>query len=241
MVPVKPRRHYHSPRRAEQAQQTRAAVVEAARRLFLRDGFAATTIAAIAAQAKVSVETIYKAFGGKPGLVRAICATALTGEGPVPAETRSDELQAQQPDPRKIIRGWGKLTTEVAPRIAPILLLIRSAAATDPEMAALRAEMDTSRLTRMTSNARNLAEAGHLRDDITAEQAGEVLWTYSSPELYELLVLGRGWPAERYSTFIADAMIAALLPPEPPPSHNDRRPAPADEHKIWRNQATKEP
>jgi AcrR family transcriptional regulator len=228
MAPVKPKRRYHSPRRAEQARQTRAAVVEAARRLFLRDGFAATTITAIAAQAQVSVETIYKTFGGKPGLVRAICATALTGEGPVPAETRSDELQAQEPDPRKIIQGWGKLTTEVAPRIAPILLLIRSADATDPEMAALRAEMDTSRLTRMTSNARNLAEAGHLRDDITAEQAGEVLWTYSSPELYELLVLGRGWPAERYGTFIADAMIAALLPPEPPPppSRHAQRPPP---------------
>jgi hypothetical protein len=97
-------------------------------------------------------------------------------------------------------------------------------------MAALRAEMDTSRLTRMTSNAHNLAEAGHLRDDITAEHAGEVLWTYSSPELYELLVLGRGWPAERYATFIADAMIAALLPPEPPLAqqarHNDRRSTP---------------
>jgi AcrR family transcriptional regulator len=228
MAPVNPKRRYDSPRRAEQARQTRASVVEAARRLFLRGGFAATTIAAIAAQAQVSVETIYKAFGGKPGLVRAICATALTGEGPVPAETRSDELQAQEPDPRKIIRGWGKLTTEVAPRIAPILLLIRSAAATDPEMAALRAEMDTSRLTRMTSNARNLADAGHLRDDITAEHAGEVLWTYSSPELYELLVLGRGWPAERYATFIADAMIAALLPPEPPlpPAGTPQRPPP---------------
>ncbi len=187
MDPVKPKRRYDSPRRAEQARQTRAAVVVCARRLFLRDGFAATTIAAIAAEAQVSTETIYKAFGGKPGLVRAICATALAGEGPVPAETRSDELQAQEPDPRKIIRGWGKLTTEVAPRIAPILLLIRSADATDPEMAALRAEMDSSRLT-----------------------------TYSSPELYELLVLGRGWSAERYGTFIADAMIAALLPPEPP-------------------------
>ncbi|MDX6389833.1 MAG: hypothetical protein QOJ73_896 [Streptosporangiaceae bacterium] len=216
MSPVKPKRRYDSPRRVEQARQTRAAVVACARRQFVRDGFAATTIAAIAAEAQVSVETIYKAFGGKPGLVRAICATALAGEGPVPAETRSDELQAHQPDPRKIIRGWGKLTMEVAPRVAPILLLIRSAAATDQEMAGLRTEMDASRLSRMTGNARNLAEAGHLRDGITVQHAGEVLWTYSSPELYELLVLNRGWPAERYSSFIADAMIAALLPPEPP-------------------------
>jgi AcrR family transcriptional regulator len=204
MDPVKPKRRYDSPRRAEQARQTRAAVVACARRLFLRHGFAATTIAAIAAEAHVSAETIYKAFGGKPGLVRAICATALAGEGPVPAETRSDELQAHQPDPRQIIRGWGQLTIEVAPRIAPILLLIRSAAATDHEMAGLRAEMDTSRL--------------------TVQDAGEVLWTYSSPELYELLVLNRGWPAGRYATFIADAMIAALLPPQPPAHHPSQAP-----------------
>ncbi len=222
MTPVKPRRRYDSARRAEQARQTRAAIIEAAQGLFLRHGFAATTIAAIAAAAQVSVETIYKAFGGKPGLVRAICDVALAGEGPVPAETRSDHLQLHEPDPRRIIRGWGELTVEVAPRIAPIILLVRSAAAADPEMAGLLAEIDAARLRRMTANARNLAAAGHLRHDISVEQAGEVMWTYSSPELYELLVLTRGWPPDRYGTFIADAMIAALLPPSPPADSDSR-------------------
>jgi AcrR family transcriptional regulator len=218
---VKPRRRYDSPRRAAQARQTRAAVTGAAQRLFLRDGFAATTIAAIAAEAAVSAETIYKAFGGKPGLVRAICDQALAGEGPVPAETRSDELQAGEPDPRKIIRGWGKLSAEVAPRVSPILLLLRAAAVTDPQMADLQAEIDAGRLRRMTSNARHLHQAGHLRADMTAERAGEILWTYSSPELYELLVLRRQWPPERYGAFIAEAMAAVLLPPErSEPSHS---------------------
>jgi AcrR family transcriptional regulator len=189
---------------------------------FLRGGFAATTIAAIAAEAQVSVETIYKAFGGKPGLVRAICDAALAGEGPVPAEARSDQLQLHEPDPRRIVRGWGELTVEVAPRIAPIMLLVRSAAAADPEMAGLLAEIDAARLSRMTRNARNLAAAGHLRHDITVEQAGEVMWMYSSPELYELLVVTRGWPPERYGALIAEAMIAALLPPNPPAA---KRPA----------------
>lgn len=225
MTAVKPKRRYDSSRRAEQARQTRAAVVAAARRLFLRDGFAATTIAAIAAEAQVSVETIYKTFGGKPGLVRAICDAALAGEGPVPAETRSDQMQAHEPDPRTIIRGWGELTVEVAPRISPIMLLVRSAAAADPEMAELQAEIDAARLSRMTRNARNLAAAGHLRDEVTVEQAGEVMWTYSSPELYELLVVKRGWSAERYGAFIAEAMIAALLPPEPQAArHEAKRP-----------------
>jgi AcrR family transcriptional regulator len=212
MDPVKPRRRYESARRSQQALETRESVVTAAHKLLLAEGFARATIAAIAAEAAVSVETVYKAFGGKPGLVRAICDRALAGEGPVPAETRSDALHITETDPRQIIRGWGVLGTEVAPLVSPVLLLVRDAAATDAEMADLHAQLDAQRLARMTDNARQLSEANRLRDGIDVEQAAEVLWTYSSPELYELLVLRRRWDLERYGTFIADAMIAALLP-----------------------------
>ncbi|MEP7024539.1 MAG: TetR/AcrR family transcriptional regulator [Actinomycetota bacterium] len=227
MVAVKGKRPYDSRRRAEQARQTRAAVTEAAQRLFLRDGYAATTIAAIATEAGVSPETIYKAFGGKPGLVRAICEQALAGEGPVPAETRSDHLQATEPDPRMIIRGWGELTAEIAPRISPIMLLLRAAAVADPQAAGLWEEIDSGRLTRMTHNARHLGQAGHLREGITVEHAGEILWTYSSPELYELLVLRRHWAPAQYGAFIAEAMISALLhPAAPTPSPGQRKAQP---------------
>ncbi|MDQ6726651.1 MAG: TetR/AcrR family transcriptional regulator [Actinomycetota bacterium] len=210
---VKPTRGYDSTRRREQARQTRETIVDTARRLFLDAGFAPTTIAIIAAEAGVSVDTIYKGFGGKPGLVRAICEQALAGEGPVPAEDRSDAMQAAEADPREIIRRWGGLTTEVAPRVAPIMLLVRATAASDPDMAVLQTELEAHRLDRMTTNARRLAAAGHLRPGVTAELAGEILWTYSSPALYELLVMGRRWPVDRYAAFIAEAMVAALLPP----------------------------
>jgi AcrR family transcriptional regulator len=212
MRSVNPKRAYDSTRRRAQAEQTRVAVLDAAKQLFLSGGYAATTVAAIAARAEVSVETIYKAFGGKPGLVRAICYAGLAGEGPVPARSRSDQLQADQSDPRKIIRGWGQLTAEVSPRVSPISLLVRAASHVDPEMADLDRELDTQRLTRMTHNARNLAAAGHLRTDITPEDAADVLWTYSSPDLYDLLVNKRGWALDRYATFVGEAMIAALLP-----------------------------
>src|SRR3978361_454440 len=102
--PVKRTRSYDSLRRREQARETRAAIVRAARHRFLRDGFAATTIAAIGPQARrspgtspeapVAVAPRYRASAGKPGLVRSICELALAGEGPVPAEVRSDALQA---------------------------------------------------------------------------------------------------------------------------------------------------
>ena len=210
---VKPRRRYDSHRRQQQALRTRTAVLDVAQDLFLTRGYAATTIGLLAETADVSAETIYKNFGGKPGLVRAIWERGLEGSGPVPAERRSDEMRANEIDARKVITNWGTLTTEVAPRVAPILLLIRTAATTDPEMGTLHAEVDRARLTRMEYNARQLYDRGDLRAGVTVNDARDVLWTYSSPELYELLVLRLTWPLERYGRFIAESMIAALLPP----------------------------
>ncbi len=109
------RRRYDSTRRQEQARQTRESILEVARRRFLDDGFAATTVAAMADEAGVSVDTIYKSFGGKSGLVRALCDQGLAGTGSVHAEIRSDALQTTEPDPRVIIRGIGQLAAEVAP------------------------------------------------------------------------------------------------------------------------------
>jgi AcrR family transcriptional regulator len=208
---VKPKRVYDASRRRELARRNQTKIVERAERRFLRDGYATTTVAAIAADAEVSADTIYKSFGGKPGLVRAIRARALQGERSVPAEQRSDELHANESDPAAIIQAWGALTAEVAPRVSPILLLIRDAAATDPEVGDLLEEMDADRLRRMTQNARRLLDAGHLRPGLKLAHAADVLWTYSSPELYELLVLRRGWTPQRYGRFIAAAMIEALL------------------------------
>lgn len=208
---VKQNRPYDASRRREQARRNRARIVDAAERLFVRDGYTVTTVAAIAGDADVSADTIYKSFGGKPGLVRGIRDRALEGEGRVPAERRSDDLQARESDPRKIIEAWGAFVAEIAPRASPILLLIRDVAATDAEVRTLLEEMDTDRLRRMTVNACRLRDAGHLRPGITLAQAADILWTYSSPELYELLVLRRGWTPKRHGRFVADAMIHALL------------------------------
>jgi hypothetical protein len=89
---------------------------------------------------------------------------------------------------------------------------MRSAAAADPEMAALLKEMNDDRLKRMRHHARFLAERGYLRAGVSVAQARDVLWICSSAELYELLVLQRGWSLPRFGRFIGDFMIAALLP-----------------------------
>jgi AcrR family transcriptional regulator len=209
---VKQARRYDASGRRAQASRTRALVLETAQRLFLANGYTATTIAAIAAEVGVSVETIYKAFRNKPGLVRAVHERALAGGGAVPTSQRSDEMRAREKDPRKVIRNWGNFATQVMPRVAPILLLVRSAAATAPELAALWNELEDQRLRRMADNARYFVDGGHLRQGRTLEEARDVLWAYTSPELYERLVLRQGWPLERYGQFVSEGIIAAILP-----------------------------
>jgi AcrR family transcriptional regulator len=210
---VKPRR-YDASRRREQARRTREAIIDAARQRFLDDGYTSTTIASIADDAGASVDTIYKSFGGKAGLLRAVCEEALSGTGPVPAEQRSDAMQAAESDPAKLLRGLGSLTTEVAPRVTPLLLLLATAAEADPALAELRADLEAGRLTRMNQVARTLAGKTPLRAGRSVEEAADIMWAYSSPELYRLLVLTRGWRPEDYGAFVGEALVSALLDPE---------------------------
>ena len=216
MASVKSKRRYNSTGRQAQAQRTREEILSAAERQFLAEGYAATTVAAIASTAGVSVETIYKSFGGKSGLVRAIYDRGLTGREPVPTLQRSDEMRTAESDPVTIMRKWSVLTTEVATSVMPIRLLMRSAAATDPDLVALVAEIDEERVVRMRHHADFLASRGYLRAGVTIEEATDVLWTCSSVEIYDLLVLQRGWSPDRFAGFLADFMISSLLPPGSP-------------------------
>lgn len=213
VVEVKPKRRYDASRRRAQAAQTQTTILDVARRQFLERGYAATTVARIAEEAGTSVETVYKAFRGKSGLVRALWERGLGGRGPVPAPERSDRMSSTETDPVRVLRSWGTFTTEVAPEVAPIMLLVRGAAATDPDMAALLDEAEAQHRTRMRHNARRLQQRGWLRPGIGLAQATDILWAYSSAELYDLLVVKSGWPLTRYGEFIGDALIAALLPP----------------------------
>ena len=215
MRDVKPRRRYDASNRREQARRNREAVLDVAQRLFLSRGYGATTVSEIAQESAVSPETIYKAFGGKAGLVRAIYDRGLEGQGPLPAYQRSDEMRERETDPRVIMREWGRLTAEVASVVTPIRLLLRTAAAADADMAHLLEDRDRERLERMRHHARFLGERGHLREEVTVDEATDVLWACSSAEFYELLVMQRGWSLEQFAGAITQFMISALLPQPP--------------------------
>jgi AcrR family transcriptional regulator len=207
---VKTRRYDASRRRAEAA-RTRDRVLDVAERLFLERGYAATTVGAVAENAGVSTELVYKTLGGKAGLVREIQRRGLLGAGPIPAETRSDALAATDIDARTLLREWSRLTIEVSPRTAPILLLVRAAAAGDADLAAVQADMTAAHLERMALNARRLLAHPGVRPGLTPDRVRDVLWTYTAPELYDRLVVHQGWSLEDYADFVFRGMSGQLL------------------------------
>lgn len=204
-------RSYDASLRRGRAEASRREVLARARELFLGQGFGATTVVQIARAAGVSAESVYKNFGGKPGLVRAIWEESLLGSGAEPAQDRSDAAQAEATDARALMEQFGRFVAEVSPLGSPVLLLIRDAAASgDAAMAALLREVDDGRYARMLHNARVVLARGILRPGLTEADVADVFFASTSAELYETLVLKRGWSADRLGDFVA-GMLAGYL------------------------------
>ena len=208
---VKTRRYDATNRRAL-AKARREAILSAARDLMLRDGYAATTIGSIAAAAAVSAETIYKAFGGKPGIVRALYQQALEGQGPEPAEKRSNQLRGTGSG-HELVAAWAELAREVAPQVAPLATLLRDAASSTRRARSLLDEVEHTRLQRMRDNARALIATGDVRAGLSQRDVTDTLFAVSAPEMFELLVNRRGWSSHRFARFQRETIAGALLIP----------------------------
>ena len=211
------RRSYDANGRREQARRSRRLVLEHAHRSFLDRGFAATTMAAVADAAGVSVQNVYKVFGNKVGLAKAVFDVAIAGDDEPVAMVDRPSLRRVQAanDAYEQLRLYGNHLAKVAPRHVPLQLVILDAAASDQDAGALWRQLQDERLVGMTAFARHLHSHGQLRRGISANEAAEVLWTYNSAELYRLLVIERGWRPTRYGRWVSAALIAALLPPRP--------------------------
>lgn len=209
------KRQYDATGRRERARQRRRDVVIAARDLFETDGFHATTISAVANRAGVSAESIYKGFGTKAVLAKAVFDFVIAGDDePVPMAERpeSHAIQAESDVRRKIALYVDGLVVRQQ-RSARVQIVIRDGRLSDETLRETWQTLMDERLTGMTMLGRHLLETGGLRDGITLEEVADVLWTYISVELYELLVLVRGWPPERYAALLKSAVIDALCGP----------------------------
>ena len=211
---TKVKRHYDASRRREQARARRLAVVLAARDLFERDGFRPTTITAIAAHAGVSAESIYKGFGTKAALAKAVFDLVIGGDDePVPVAERPAALAMQdEPDVRRKIAMYVEGLAQRQARSARVQILIRDGRHVDDSLAPVWAKLNDEGLAGMTMLGRHLLETGQLRDGIDLDEVRDVLWNYLAIDTYERLVLIRGWPLDQYSVWLAHAITSALCP-----------------------------
>ena len=208
------KRPYDASRRREQARERRLAVVLAARELFGRDGFRLTTIAAIAKRAGVSAESVYKGFGTKAALAKAVFDLELAGDDePVPVAARP-AMQAirDEPDVRRKIAMFAAGLAQRQAASARVQILIRDGRHVDDSLGPVWDKLTDEGLTGMTMLGRHLLETGQLRDGIGLDEVRDVLWNYLAIDAYERLVLTQGWPPERYSAWLARALTSALCP-----------------------------
>jgi len=123
----------------------------------------------------------------------------------------------------EVIEGYVHVMVGVQVRVAPLLLIAAQSA--DPDAAGLLAKSDGERLAGMAGLAGHLHRLGGLRPGLDVERTRDVLWAYNSAELYDLLVLRRGWSLEAYESFVRQALAAALLDTHPASDQDSGAPA----------------
>jgi AcrR family transcriptional regulator len=210
------KRPYQSALRGAQAQSTREVIIAAATRLFVEQGYAATSIEEIAAAAGVSRATVFTSVGGKPTLLKAALDVAIVGDDePValPERPRSVAIRAE-PDPRKYLALYAEVVTEIGGRLAGIYEAVRGAAGADPYTRGLWESHLTQRRQGAANVVGDVLRKGQLRLGVDREAAADIVWLLNDPGLYQMLVRRRGWTPGRYHAWLAETMIRQLLPDE---------------------------
>lgn len=211
--PVNSRRAYRSEVREDQARRTRAAVLEAARALFATKGYAATTVAAIAEDAGVAIDTVYSAVGSKPQLLLTLIETAVSGaDGPLPPEQRAwvQEIEAAT-TAREKLQLYARTVREIHDRMGPLLVVLRDAAEQSDELAELASTLRTRRAANMRRFAHEVASTGELRPSLSVDEMADVVWATNSAEFYSLLIVERGWTPEQYEEWLCDSWARLFL------------------------------
>jgi AcrR family transcriptional regulator len=212
---VKTRRQYDSKRRREQAAQTRRDIEAAADKLFRERGYVGTSMPAIAAEAGVVVETIYRAFGSKAGLCKAVIESALAGgsrraELP-PVERPALRAVIEETDPRRKLELYARTQPGVHGRAGPLYRVLVAAADSDPELRNVLDGIEARRLHGLGGLAAQLAESRALRSDLSVEDARDVIWTLCSTAVHNLLVRERDWSPETYRRWLTATLQRVLL------------------------------
>jgi AcrR family transcriptional regulator len=209
-------RTYRSPLRAQQAAATRARILEAARGLLLEQGYSATRLDEIARQAGVALPTLTGYFPNKPALLQAVVRSFVRGSSPDGDPPMGEQLRALLDigDPRDLLAALAALYRKANERAFELFEIMRKAAAADPKIEEQQRAGAESRRHDQLPVARHLKQRGWLRPEISERQAADILWLYSSADVYRLLVNDRNWAPGRYERWLTSTLIDSLLSAE---------------------------
>jgi AcrR family transcriptional regulator len=210
---VKRPRSYRSPRREQQAAATRREIVRAAQQLFEAQGYAVTTMNAVASEAGVALKTVYLAFETKARLLRAVWDVALKGDdSDAPVAQRPWYLEVlDEPDPERKLRRLAAASCAVKLRIAALLRVIRDAAPSDDEIGELWALIQSDFHANQGAVVATLDRVGALAPGVDVARATDILWTLNHPDVWLLLVGQRRWTPLEFEQWLGDTAIAQLL------------------------------
>jgi AcrR family transcriptional regulator len=211
MYVAKSTRPYHAPRRAEQAAATREAIITAASRLFAEQGYAGTTIAAIAAEARVTPKSVY-AVADKPTLLLLAVDRAIVGDDATVPLLQRPEVRAMvaERDPAVQARLAGRIGAATLLRLYPIFRAFEQASAAEPELGEHWRTYQRRRRADTRVIVKAMADAGHLRAGLSVEAATDTLWALLSWNPIALLVEERGWSRARIARWIEELFVNLL-------------------------------
>ena len=210
---TEPRVKYDNSRRSERARESRRKVLDAAHRLLVSEGFAGMRLAEVAEIAGVSVETVYKQFRNKGGLLKAAYDVQLAGDDePVPLGERPEyRAMVEERDPAEKIRRYAGIGRRISERIGPLTVRVLECRGADADVEEFARTIEGERLFGATAFVTHLDESGFLRPGLDADRARDELWVLISPEVWAQLVQRRGWSHDQYEAWLGDAVSAALL------------------------------
>lgn len=205
------KRQYRSPRRRQQAMETRLGIIRAARDLFVGEGYGRTTIAEVAQAAGVAAETVYAAYHNKPTLLRQVWYATFRGDEDDVRLLDRPEIRAvlAEPDLATRLRAHAVALTPVFRRITPLLRALEGAATSEPAATAMLTEFDERRLDAAKHYARAAAATGQLA--VSEDECRDLLAATMDGALWHRLVDERGWYDDRYAQLLGSMWVAVLV------------------------------
>jgi AcrR family transcriptional regulator len=194
-------------RRAEYAAATRRAILDAARDLFIAQGYARTTIEDIAANARVAPATVYAVGGGKKGLLNSTVEEATTAAGVQEAYA----MIVAHPDADRLLEWIVHETRTRFETWSDLMRVVTDAAPNEPAAAAALDRARSSLRGALARTAARLDALGRLRADVDVDHATDVLWFHLGNSAYFTLTLDNGWSLDRAEGWLLDSLRRALL------------------------------